>query len=193
MLIKYHDIFTLSAEVIEIIEERSALTMIVDNDEKGSLADKLNSTVTESCTELLSDHYFSDNDLYDDSNYENNINFRPCDHDQDKNIDSRLNNNDYGQTLNTEVIQSSVINILNSTHSGYVITDDDHSYGSRKIRDHMNSLSERFTTAIDASAIKIINDDSTIIDLSLQIIHLNDSTQSTLTVNIHTVLNTTQH
>jgi hypothetical protein len=51
--------------------------------------------------------------------------------------------------------------------SGYVITDDDHSYESRKIKDHINSLSERFTTAIDASAIKIIDNDSTITDLSL--------------------------
>ncbi len=82
---------------------------------------------------------------------------------------------------------------MNSTHSGYAITDDDYSYESRKIKDHMNSLSKRLTTAIDASAIKIINDDSIIIDLSLQIIHLNNSTQSTLTVNTHTVLNTTQH
>ncbi len=73
--------FTLSAEVIKIIKERSALTMIVNNDEKDSLVDKLNSTVTESHTELLSDHYFSDNDLYDDNNYKNNINFRLCDYD----------------------------------------------------------------------------------------------------------------
>jgi len=87
--------FTLSAEVIEIIKERSALTMIVDSDEKGSSADELNSTATKSYIELLSDHYFNDNDLYDDSDYENNINFRLCDHDQDKNIDSRLNNDDY--------------------------------------------------------------------------------------------------
>jgi len=65
------------------------------------------------------------------------------------------------------VIQLSVINILNSTHSEYAITDDDHSYESRKIKDHMSSLSERFTTAIDASAIKIIDDDSIITDLSL--------------------------
>jgi len=96
MLIKYHDMFILAAEVIKIIKERSALTMIVNSDEKDSSADKLNSTVTKSCTELLSDHYFSNNDLYDDSDYENNINFRLCDHDQDKNIDSRLDNNDYG-------------------------------------------------------------------------------------------------
>ncbi len=193
MLIKYHDMFTLSAEVIEIIKERSALTMIVDSDEKGSSADELNSTATKSYTELLSDHYFNDNDLYDDSDYENNINFRLCDHDQDKNIDLRLNNDDYDQTLNTEVIQLSVINILNSTYSEYTITDDDHSYESREIKDHINSLSERLTTAIDASVIKIINDDLIITDLSLQIIHLNDSAQSTLTVNIHTVLNTTQY
>ncbi len=87
--------FILAAEVIKIIKERSALTMIVNSDEKDSSADKLNSTVTKLCIELLSDHYFSDNDLYDDSDYENNINFRLCDYDQDKNIDSRLDNNDY--------------------------------------------------------------------------------------------------
>jgi len=96
--------FILSAEVIEIIKERSALTMIVNSDEKDSSADKLNSTATKLYTELLSDHYFSNNDLYDDSDYKNNINFRLCDYDQDKNIDLRLNNNDYDQTLNTEVI-----------------------------------------------------------------------------------------
>ncbi len=104
MLIKYHDMFILAAEVIKIIKERSALTMIVNSDEKDSSADKLNSTVTELCTELLLDYYFSNNDLYDDSNYKNNINFRLCNHDQDKNINLRLNNNDYDQTLNTEVI-----------------------------------------------------------------------------------------
>ncbi len=87
--------FTLTAEVIKIIKERSALTMIVNNNEKDSSADKLNSTATELYTELLLDHYFSDNNLYNDNNYENNMNFRLCDHDQDKNIDSRLNNNDY--------------------------------------------------------------------------------------------------
>ncbi len=65
------------------------------------------------------------------------------------------------------MIQLSVINILNSTHSEYAITDDDYSYKSRKIKDHMSSLSERFTTAIDASAIKIIDNDSIITDLSL--------------------------
>ncbi len=81
MLIKYHDMFILSAEVIKIIEERSALIMIVNNDEKDSSADKLNLTVIELCIELLLDHYFSDNDLYDDSDYENNINFRLCNYD----------------------------------------------------------------------------------------------------------------
>jgi len=81
MLIKYHDMFILSAEVIKIIEERSALTMIVDSDEKNSSADKLNSTITELHTELLLDHYFSDNDLYNDNDYEDNINFRLCNYD----------------------------------------------------------------------------------------------------------------
>jgi len=95
MLIKYHDMFILSAEVIEIIKERSALTIIINNDEKDSSADELNSTATKLCTELLLDHYFSDNDLYNDSDYENNINFRLCNYDQDKNIDLRLNNDDY--------------------------------------------------------------------------------------------------
>jgi len=80
MLIKYHDMFILVAEVIKRIEERSVLIMIINNDEKDSSADKLNSTVTKLYTELLSNHYFSDNDLYDDSDYENNINFRLCDH-----------------------------------------------------------------------------------------------------------------
>ncbi len=80
MLIKYHDMFILSVKVIKIIEERSALTMIVDSDEKDSLIDELNSTAIKSCTELLSDHYFSDNDLYNDSDYKNNINFRLCNH-----------------------------------------------------------------------------------------------------------------
>jgi len=76
MLIKYHDMFILAAEVIKIIKERSALTMIVNSDEKDSSANKLNSTITKLHIELLLDHYFSDNDLYDDSNYKNNINFR---------------------------------------------------------------------------------------------------------------------
>jgi len=72
------------------------------------------------------------------------------------------------------VIQLSIINILNSTHLKYVIIDDDHSYESRKIKDHMNSLSERLTIAINASAIKIINDDLIIIDFNFQIIYLNN-------------------
>jgi len=95
MLIKYHDIFILAAKVIKIIKERSALTMIINSNEKDSSADKLNSAVIKLYTELLSDHYFSDNDLYDDSDYKDNINFRLCDHNQDKNIDLKLNNNDY--------------------------------------------------------------------------------------------------
>ncbi len=55
--------FILAAEVIEIIKERSALTMIINSDEKDSSADELNSTATELHTELLLNHYFSDNDL----------------------------------------------------------------------------------------------------------------------------------
>jgi len=81
MLIKYHNMFIFAAEVIKIIKERSALTMIVNSNEKDSLIDKLNSTATKLCTELLSNHYFSDNDLYDDNDYENNINFRLCNYD----------------------------------------------------------------------------------------------------------------
>jgi len=80
MLIKYHDMFTFAAKVIKIIKERSALTMIVNSDEKDSLINELNLTATKLYIELLSDHYFSDNDLYDDSNYQNNINFKLCDH-----------------------------------------------------------------------------------------------------------------
>jgi len=56
---------------------------------------------------------------------------------------------------------------LNSTHSEYVITDNDYNYKLKKIKDHINSLSERLTTAIDALAIKIINDNLIIIDLNL--------------------------
>ncbi len=82
---------------------------------------------------------------------------------------------------------------MNSIHSEYVITDDDYNYELREIKDYISSLSERLTTAINASTIKIINDDLIIIDLSFQIIYLNNSAQSTLTVNIHTVLNITQH
>jgi len=91
------------------------------------------------------------------------------------------------------VIQLSVINILNSIHSEYIIIDDDHSYELKKIKDYISSLSERLTTVIDASAIKIINNDLIIINLSLQIIYLNNSAQSTLTVNIHIVLNIIQY
>ncbi len=159
--------FILAAKVIKRIKERSVLTMIINSDEKDSSVNELNSTATKLYTELLSDHYFSDNNLYNNNDYKNNINFRLCDHNQDKNIDSRLNNNNYSQTLNIEVIQLSVINILNSTHSEYAITDDDYSYELREIKDHINSLFKRFITAINASTIKIINDDSIIIDLNL--------------------------
>ncbi len=76
MLIKYYNMFILAAEVIKRIEEKSILIMIINNDEKDSSADKLNSTVTELYIKLLLDHYFSDNDLYDDNDYKNNINFR---------------------------------------------------------------------------------------------------------------------
>ncbi len=72
--------FTFSAKVIKIIEERSALTMIVDSDEKDSSVNELNSTATKLCTELLLNHYFSDNNLYNDNDYKNNINFRLYDH-----------------------------------------------------------------------------------------------------------------
>ncbi len=91
------------------------------------------------------------------------------------------------------MIQLSIINILNSTHSGYVITDNDYSYESRKIKDYISSLSERLITAINASAIKIINDDLIIINFNFQTIHLNNSAQSTLIVNTYTVLNTIQY
>ncbi len=91
------------------------------------------------------------------------------------------------------MIQLSVINILNSIHSEYIIIDDDHSYELKKIKDYISSLSERLTTVIDASAIKIINNDLIIINLSFQIIYLNNSAQSTLTVNIHIVLNIIQY
>jgi len=68
------------------------------------------------------------------------------------------------------VIQLSIINILNSIHSEYVITDNDYSYELWKIKDHINSLFKRFITAIDASAIKIINDDLIIIDLIFKLL-----------------------
>ncbi len=78
MLIKYHNMFIFAAEVIKRIKERFVLTMIINNNEKDSSIDKLNSTVIKLHTELLSDHYFSNNDLYNDNNYKNNINFRLC-------------------------------------------------------------------------------------------------------------------
>ena len=80
MLIKYYDMFIFAAEVIERIEERSVLIIIINNNEKDSSANKLNSTATKLYIELLLNYYFSDNDLYDDSDYKNNINFRFCDH-----------------------------------------------------------------------------------------------------------------
>ena len=80
MLIKYHDMFILSVKVIKIIKERSALTMIVDSDEKDSSVNELNSTATKLCIELLLNHYFSDNNLYNNNDYKNNINFRLYDH-----------------------------------------------------------------------------------------------------------------
>ncbi len=80
MLIKYHNMFILAAEVIKRIKERFVLIIIVNNDEKDSSADELNSTVTKLCIKLLLNHYFSDNDLYNDSDYENNINFRLYNH-----------------------------------------------------------------------------------------------------------------
>ncbi len=80
MLIKYHDIFILAAEVIKRIKERSVLTMIINNDEKDSSINKLNLTVIKLYIKLLLNHYFSNNNLYNDSDYENNINFRLYDH-----------------------------------------------------------------------------------------------------------------
>jgi len=81
MLIKYYNMFIFAAKVIKRTKKRSVLIMIVNNDEKDSSVDKLNSTATKLYTELLSDHYFSDNDLYNDSDYKNNINFRLCNYD----------------------------------------------------------------------------------------------------------------
>ncbi len=68
--------FTFTVKVIKRIKERSVLTIIVNSDEKDSSVDELNLTVTELYIELLSNHYFSDNDLYNDNDYKNNINFR---------------------------------------------------------------------------------------------------------------------
>jgi len=81
MLIKYYDMFILAAEIIKRIKERSVLTIIINNNEKDLSANKLNSTATKLYIELLSDHYFNNNDLYNDSNYKNNINFRLYDYD----------------------------------------------------------------------------------------------------------------
>ena len=64
------------------------------------------------------------------------------------------------------MIQLSIINILNSTHSGYAITDDDYNYELREIKDHISLLFKRLTTAIDALAIKIINKNLIIINFS---------------------------
>jgi len=66
--------FILAAKVIKRIKERSALTMIVNSNEKDS-------TVTKLYTELLLNHYFNNNNLYNNSNYKNNINFRLCNYD----------------------------------------------------------------------------------------------------------------
>ncbi len=66
--------FILAAKVIKRIKERSALIMIVNSNEKDS-------TVTKLYTELLLNHYFNNNNLYNDSNYKNNINFRLCNYD----------------------------------------------------------------------------------------------------------------
>ncbi len=73
--------FILVTEVIERIKERFVLIMIVNSDEKDSLVDKLNLIIIKLYIKLLSDHYFSDNELYDNSNYKNNINFRLCNYD----------------------------------------------------------------------------------------------------------------
>ena len=78
MLIKYYDMFILAAEIIKRIKEKFVLTIIINSDEKDSSADKLNLTVTKLYIKLLLNYYFSDNDLYNDNDYENNINFRLC-------------------------------------------------------------------------------------------------------------------
>ncbi len=72
--------FIFAAEVIKRIKERSVLIIIFNNDEKDSSVNELNSTVTKLYIELLSNYYFSDNNLYNNNNYENNINFRLCNH-----------------------------------------------------------------------------------------------------------------
>ena len=70
--------FIFAAEVIERIKERFVLIMIVNSDEKDSLVDKLNLIIIKLYIKLLLNYYFSDNDLYNDSDYENNVNFRLC-------------------------------------------------------------------------------------------------------------------
>ncbi len=70
--------FIFAVEVIEEIKERSVLTIIVNNDEKDSSANELNSIAIKLYIKLLLNYYFSDNDLYNDSDYENNVNFRLC-------------------------------------------------------------------------------------------------------------------
>jgi len=72
--------FIFAAEVIKRIKERSVLIIIFNNDEKDSSVNELNSTVTKLYIELLLNYYFSDNNLYNNNNYENNINFRLCNH-----------------------------------------------------------------------------------------------------------------
>jgi len=72
--------FIFAVKVIEEIKERSVLTIIVNNDEKDSSANELNSIAIKLYIKLLLNYYFSDNDLYNDSDYENNVNFRLCDY-----------------------------------------------------------------------------------------------------------------
>ncbi len=72
--------FILTAKVIKRIKERSILTIIINSDEKDWSADKLNLTAIKLHIEFLLDYYFSNNDLYDDNNYKNNINFRLYDY-----------------------------------------------------------------------------------------------------------------
>ena len=64
------------------------------------------------------------------------------------------------------MIQLSIINILNSIHSEYIIINNDYSYELREIKDHINSLFKRLTAAINASAIKILNNDLIIISFN---------------------------
>jgi len=73
--------FILTAKMIKRIKERSILTIIINNNEKDSSADKLNLIIIKLYIKLLLDYYFSNNDLYDDSDYKNNINFRFCNYD----------------------------------------------------------------------------------------------------------------